>query len=102
MPGATVGLQKEDPTIAELLKPLGYATGQFGKNHLGDRDEYLPTVHGFDEFFGNLYHLNAEEEPELPDYPEGSGVQEEVRPARRAPLRRRTARAGRRSPTPAR
>ena len=69
MPGATVGLQKEDPTIAELLKPLGYATGQFGKNHLGDRDEYLPSVHGFDEFFGNLYHLNAEEEPELPDYP---------------------------------
>ena len=52
-----------------MLKPLGYATGQFGKNHLGDRDEYLPTVHGFDEFFGNLYHLNAEEEPELPDYP---------------------------------
>jgi len=69
MPGAKVGLQKEDPTIAELLKPLGYATGQFGKNHLGDRDEYLPTVHGFDEFFGNLYHLNAEEEPEYPDYP---------------------------------
>jgi arylsulfatase len=69
MPGATVGLQAGDPTIAELLKPLGYATGQFGKNHLGDRDEYLPTVHGFDEFFGNLYHLNAEEEPELPDYP---------------------------------
>jgi arylsulfatase A-like enzyme len=69
MPGATVGLQKEDPTIAELLKPLGYATGQFGKNHLGDRDEFLPTMHGFDEFFGNLYHLNAEEEPELPDYP---------------------------------
>ena len=66
MPGATVGLQAEDPTIAELLKPLGYATGQFGKNHLGDRDEYLPTVHGFDEFFGNLYHLNAEEEPENP------------------------------------
>ncbi|MBW8837038.1 MAG: arylsulfatase, partial [Burkholderia sp.] len=69
MPGAAIGLQKEDPTIAELLKPLGYATGQFGKNHLGDRDEYLPTMHGFDEFFGNLYHLNAEEEPELPDYP---------------------------------
>ena len=69
MPGATVGLQKEDPTIAEMLKPLGYATGQFGKNHLGDRDEFLPTMHGFDEFFGNLYHLNAEEEPELPDYP---------------------------------
>jgi len=69
MPGADVGLQKEDPTIAELLKPLGYATGQFGKNHFGDKDEYLPTMHGFDEFFGNLYHLNAEEEPELPDYP---------------------------------
>ena len=69
MPGATVGLHAQDPTIAELLKPLGYATGQFGKNHLGDRDEYLPCVHGFDEFFGNLYHLNAEEEPELPDYP---------------------------------
>jgi arylsulfatase A-like enzyme len=68
-PGATVGLQKEDPTIAEMLKPLGYATGQFGKNHLGDRNEFLPTVHGFDEFYGNLYHLNAEEEPEHPDYP---------------------------------
>ena len=66
LPGATLGLQKEDPTIAELLKPLGYATGQFGKNHLGDRNEFLPTVHGFDEFYGNLYHLNAEEEPELP------------------------------------
>jgi arylsulfatase A-like enzyme len=69
MPGSNVGLQKEDPTIAELLKPLGYATGQFGKNHLGDKDEFLPTMHGFDEFFGNLYHLNAEEEPEDPDYP---------------------------------
>jgi arylsulfatase A-like enzyme len=69
MPGADIGLQAEDPTIAELLKPLGYATGQFGKNHLGDKDKFLPTVHGFDEFFGNLYHLNAEEEPELPDYP---------------------------------
>jgi arylsulfatase A-like enzyme len=69
LPGSTLGLQAEDPTIAELLKPLGYATGQFGKNHLGDRNEFLPTVHGFDEFFGNLYHLNAEEEPELPDYP---------------------------------
>ena len=64
LPGAETGLQDEDPTIAELLKPLGYATGQFGKNHLGDRDEHLPTKHGFDEFFGNLYHLNAEEEPE--------------------------------------
>ena len=69
LPGAPEGLQKEDPTIAELLKPLGYATGQFGKNHLGDRDEFLPTLHGFDEFFGNLYHLNAEEEPENEDYP---------------------------------
>lgn len=69
LPGASEGLQKEDPTIAELLKPLGYATGQFGKNHLGDRDEHLPTNHGFDEFFGNLYHLNAEEEPEHPNYP---------------------------------
>ena len=67
MPGADVGLQAEDPTIAELLKPLGYATGQFGKNHLGDLNEFLPTVHGFDEFFGNLYHLNAEEEPEQPE-----------------------------------
>ena len=69
LPGAAVGLQKEDPTIAELLKAQGYATGQFGKNHLGDRNEFLPTVHGFDEFYGNLYHLNANEEPELPDYP---------------------------------
>jgi arylsulfatase len=69
VPGATVGLQAEDPTIAELLKPMGYATGQFGKNHLGDRNDYLPTVHGFDEFYGNLYHLNAEEEPELPNWP---------------------------------
>jgi arylsulfatase A-like enzyme len=69
LPGAKLGLQAEDITIAEALKPLGYATGQFGKNHLGDRNEYLPTVHGFDEFFGNLYHLNAEEEPENPDYP---------------------------------
>jgi arylsulfatase len=69
LPGASFGLRKEDPTIAELIKPLGYATGQFGKNHLGDRNEFLPTVRGFDEFYGNLYHLNAEEEPELPDYP---------------------------------
>jgi arylsulfatase A-like enzyme len=69
LPGAKLGLQPEDPTIAELLKPLGYVCGQFGKNHLGDRDEFLPTVHGFDEFFGNLYHLNAEEEPECEDYP---------------------------------
>jgi arylsulfatase A-like enzyme len=69
LPGAPEGMKKEDPTIATLLKPLGYITGQFGKNHLGDRDEMLPTAHGFDEFFGNLYHLNAEEEPEHPDYP---------------------------------
>ncbi|HEY7302752.1 MAG TPA: arylsulfatase [Bryobacteraceae bacterium] len=69
LPGADVGLRPQDPTVAEILKPLGYATGQFGKNHLGDRDEMLPTNHGFDEFFGNLYHLNAEEEPENPDYP---------------------------------
>ena len=69
MPGADLGLSKEDPTIAELLKAQGYATGQFGKNHLGDKDEFLPSAHGFDEFYGNLYHLNAEEEPELPDYP---------------------------------
>src|SRR5262245_20980590 len=69
LPGATLGIQSQDPTIAELLKPLGYVCGQFGKNHLGDRNEFLPTVHGFDEFFGNLYHLNAEEEPENPDYP---------------------------------
>ncbi len=69
VPGSSVGIQAEDPTIAQLLKPLGYATAQFGKNHFGDRDEYLPTMHGFDEFFGNLYHLNAEEEPENADYP---------------------------------
>jgi arylsulfatase len=69
MPGAPVGLHAADPTIAELLKPLGYATAQFGKNHFGDRNEFLPTVHGFDEFFGNLYHLNAEEDPEDVDYP---------------------------------
>jgi len=69
LPGADLGLKKEDPTIAELLKAQGYVTGQFGKNHLGDKDEFLPSAHGFDEFYGNLYHLNAEEEPELPDYP---------------------------------
>ncbi len=72
MPGSDLGLRDEDPTIAELLKGQGYATGQFGKNHLGDKDEFLPTAHGFDEFYGNLYHLNAEEEPELPDYPKPS------------------------------
>jgi len=69
LPGAPEGLKKEDPTLAELLKPLGYATGQFGKNHLGDRNDMFPTVHGFDEWMGNLYHLNAEEEPEDVDYP---------------------------------
>ena len=69
VPGVDIGWAAEDPTIAELLKPLGYATGQFGKNHFGDLNKYLPTVHGFDEFYGNLYHLNAEEEPEQFDYP---------------------------------
>ena len=69
LPGAELGMQEEDPTIATVLKANGYVTGQFGKNHLGDKDEHLPTNHGFDEFYGNLYHLNAEEEPELPDYP---------------------------------
>jgi len=69
LPGAELGIKEEDPTIAALLKAEGYATGQFGKNHLGDRDEHLPTNHGFDEFYGNLYHLNAEEEPENEDYP---------------------------------
>src|SRR5258707_15178279 len=75
-PGVDIGLQKEDPPIPELPKPLGYATGQFGKNHLGDLNKYLPTAHGFDEFFGNLYHLNAKEKPEHEDYP----------PAEEAPL----------------
>ncbi|MEE9601815.1 MAG: sulfatase-like hydrolase/transferase, partial [Thermoguttaceae bacterium] len=69
MPGAKQGIEAKNPTIAELLKPMGYATAQIGKNHLGDRNEYLPTVHGFDYFYGNLYHLNAEEEPEDQDYP---------------------------------
>ena len=72
MPGAKTGISAEDPTFATLLKEQGYATGQFGKNHLGDRNEYLPTVHGFDEFFGGLYHLNASEEPEQPDYPKSA------------------------------
>src|SRR5512143_176467 len=69
LPGSDIGIRPQDPTIAEVLKPLGYMTGQFGKNHLGDKDEFLPTNHGFDEFFGNLYHMNAEEEPEYEDYP---------------------------------
>jgi arylsulfatase len=80
LPGADLGLRPEDPTIAELLKPLGYVTGQFGKNHLGDRDEFLPTAHGFDEFFGNLYHLNAEQEPENPDYPKDPTFKERFGP----------------------
>ena len=94
MPGSPQGIPDWAPTIADLLKAQGYATGQFGKNHLGDRDTHLPTVHGFDEFLGNLYHLNAEEEPETYYYPKDPGVQEEVRPARRAPhLGRRQGRA---------
>lgn len=80
MPGAPQGLQKEDPTIANILKQLGYATAQFGKNHLGDRDEFLPTAHGFDEFMGNLYHLNAEEEPENADYPKDPEFRKEFGP----------------------
>ena len=80
IPGADVGLRAEDPTIAELLKAQGYATGQFGKNHLGDKDEFLPTNHGFDEFFGNLYHLNAEEEPEDPDYPKNPAFKKDFGP----------------------
>ena len=103
IPGAPVGLQAEDPTIAELLKNHGYATGQFGKNHLGDRNEYLPTVHGFDEFFGNLYHLNAEEDPKDPDYPSKHGFEEfherygprgVLGAARRTRTTRRSTRAG--------
>ena len=102
LPGADLGLQEEDPTIAALLKGQGYATGQFGKNHLGDRDEFLPTNHGFDEFFGNLYHLNAEEEPENEDYPsdmvtaDGRTFAGAVRSSRCHPqLRRRTYRGHR-------
>jgi arylsulfatase len=78
MPAAKQGLQDKDATIAELLKPLGYATAQIGKNHLGDRNEYLPTVHGFDEFYGILYHLNAMEEPYEEDYPKAPGFKEKV------------------------
>ena len=80
LPGAPVGIQDETATLAELLKPLGYATGQFGKNHFGDQDRFLPTNHGFDEFFGNLYHLNAEEEPEHPDWPAGDDGGRVARP----------------------
>ena len=80
LPGADVGLRDDDVTIASALKDLGYATGQFGKNHLGDRDEFLPTAHGFDEFFGNLYHLNAEEEPENRNYPQDPAFREQFGP----------------------
>ncbi len=80
LPGADLGMRTEDPTIAGLLKARGYATGQFGKNHLGDKDEHLPTNHGFDEFFGNLYHLNAEEEPENEDYPQDPKFREKFGP----------------------
>jgi arylsulfatase A-like enzyme len=96
LPGAKEGLSDKDPTMAELLKPQGYVTGQFGKNHLGDRNEFLPTVHGFDEFFGNLYHLNAEEEPEHPDYPKNPAFRAQFGPrgvlsASRPQLTRRAA-----------
>jgi arylsulfatase A-like enzyme len=80
LPGAELGLKEQDPTIAGLLKNHGYMTGQYGKNHLGDRDEHMPTNHGFDEFFGNLYHLNAEEEPENPDYPKDPTFKERFGP----------------------
>ena len=104
IPGATVGLQARDATIAELLKPLGYATGQFGKNHLGDRNEYLPTVHGFDEFFGNLYHLNAEEDPENRFYPTDPAVRQAIGPrgVLRPTIRAGARSASRPSRTPAR
>jgi arylsulfatase len=80
LPGAKEGMQAEDPTLADLLKPHGYMTGQFGKNHLGDLDEHLPTAHGFDEFFGSLYHLNASDEPEHPDYPKDPAFTEKFGP----------------------
>jgi len=80
LPGATLGLGPDDPCIAQVIKAQGYATAQYGKNHLGDRDEHLPTMHGFDEFFGNLYHLNAEEEPENPDYPKDPKFKERFGP----------------------
>ena len=95
LPGADLGMQVEDPTIPGLLKDHGYVTGQFGKNHLGDKDEHLPTNHGFDEFFGNLYHLNAEEEPENEDYPgdavlaDGPYLPRSLWPARRDQIQSR-------------
>ena len=85
LPGADLGLQAEDATIAEVLKPMGYATGQFGKNHLGDLDEHLPSNHGFDEFFGNLYHLNGGGGAGAPRLPQGPRVPREIRPPRRDP-----------------
>lgn len=101
LPGAELGLGPDDPCIAQVMKSFGYATGQFGKNHLGDRDEHLPTMHGFDEFFGNLYHLNAEEEPENEDYPR---IRVSARSSGRAGCSsaRPMARAGRASRTPGR
>ena len=80
LPGAPLGLQDEDPTLARLLKNHGYTTGQFGKNHLGDLDKFLPPNHGFDEFFSNFYHLNAEEEPENPDYPKDPAFRKKFGP----------------------
>jgi arylsulfatase len=80
MPGSPHGVRPEDPTMGELLKNYGYVNGQFGKNHLGDLNKYLPTVRGFDEFFGNLYHLNAEEEPENPDYPKDPAFRKKYGP----------------------
>ncbi|HSR40394.1 MAG TPA: sulfatase-like hydrolase/transferase, partial [Phnomibacter sp.] len=80
MAGSPIGLSAKDPTLAEVLKPLGYKTGQFGKNHLGDRNEHLPTVHGFDEFYGNLYHLNTEEEPSLAAWPKDPGFNNRYKP----------------------
>ena len=96
LPGAPEGMKKEDPTIAGLLKAQGYVTGQFGKNHLGDRDEMLPTNHGFDEFFGNLYHLNAEQEPEHPDYPKDPEFKKKFGP--RGVIHSPTPTAGSRTP----
>jgi arylsulfatase len=80
LPGTDIGLRAADPSVGEILKAQGYATGQFGKNHLGDKDEFLPTNHGFDEFFGNLYHLNAEQEPENPDYPKNPAFRQRFGP----------------------
>ena len=102
-PGAPMGMSQLDPSIGGIMKNLGYATGQFGKNHVGDRNETLPTVNGFDEFFGNLYHLNAEEEPELPDYPKDPeylkkfGPRGVLRPGRPTPTIRQSIRASARS-----